>query len=77
MLLASLLTFQSIIDDIANKLFSYEVASKSFSSSQETNYKNIFKKLLKLSTEGMFIHNGKLFSQIDGVAMGLGPTVAN
>ena len=27
----------------------------------------------------MFIHNGKLFSQIDGVAMGnpLGPTLAN
>ena len=36
-------------------------------------------KLLKLSTEGMFIHNGKLFSQIDGVAMGnpLGPTLSN
>ena len=40
---------------------------------------NIFKKLLKLSTEGMFIQNGKLFSQIDAVAMGnpLGPRLAN
>ena len=41
----------------------------------KTNYA----KLLKLSTESMFIHNGKLFSQIDGVALGnsLGPAIAN
>ena len=31
---------------------------------------NIFKKLLKLGIYGMSIHNGKLFSQIDGIAMG-------
>ena len=39
----------------------------------------IFKKLLQLITEGMFIHNGKLFAQIDGVAMGnsLGTAFAN
>ena len=69
-----------VIDDIANKLFSYEVASKlPFLQAKKPITQNIFKKLLKLSTEGMFIHNGKLFSQIDGVAMGnpLGPTLAN
>ena len=40
---------------------------------------SIFKKLLKLSTEGMFIHNGKLFSQFDEVVMGnpLDPTFAD
>ena len=69
-----------VIDDIANKLFSYDVASKlPFLQAKKPITQNIFKKLLKLSTEGMFIHNGKLFSQIDGVAMGnpLGPTLAN
>ena len=56
------------------------VASKlPFLQAKKPITQNIFKKLLKLSTEGMFIHNGKLFSQIDGVAMGnpLGPTLAN
>ena len=53
-----------VIDDIANKLFSYEVASKlPFLQAKKPITQNIFKKLLKLSTEGMFIHNGKLFSQ--------------
>ena len=42
-------------------------------------HKRSLKKLLKLSTEGMFIHNDKLFSLINGVAMGnpLGLTLAN
>ena len=69
-----------VIDDIANKLFSCDVAPElPFVQAKKPITQNIFKKLLKLSTEGMFIHNGKLFSQIDGVAMGnpLGPTLAN
>ena len=38
-----------------------------------------FIKLMKLATQGMFVYNGKLFKQIDGVAMGspLGPTSAS
>ena len=69
-----------VIDDIANKLFSCDVALElPFVQAKKPITQNIFKKLLKLSTEGMFVHNGKLFSQIDGVAMGnpLGPTLVN
>ena len=59
-----------------NKLFSCDVAPElPFVQAKKPITQNIFKKLLKLSTEGMFIHYGKLFSQIDGVAMGL--TLAN
>ena len=34
---------------------------------------------MKLCTEGMFLYKGKLYKQVDGVAMGspLGPTLAN
>ena len=41
--------------------------------------KNIFIKLLKKATGGMFLYKDKLYRQIDGVAMGgpLGPTLAN
>ena len=41
--------------------------------------KHAFIKLMKLATQGMFLYNGELFKQIDGVAMGspLGPTLAN
>ena len=41
--------------------------------------KHAFIKLMKLATQGMFLYSGKLFQQIDGVAMGssLGPTLAN
>ena len=34
--------------------------------------KTSYKKLLSLGIESMFIHKGKLFSQIDGVAEGSG-----
>ena len=38
-----------------------------------------FIKLMKFSTQGMFLYNGELFKQIESVAMGspLGPTSAN
>ena len=41
--------------------------------------KHAFIKLMKLTTQGMFLYNGELFKQIDGVAMGspLGPILAN
>ena len=44
-----------------------------------TYEKNIFKTVLHIATEGMFIYRDKLYQQIDGVAMGspLGPTIAN
>ena len=59
-----------VTDDIANKLFSYDVTLElPFLQSKKPIIQNIFKKLLKLSTKGMFIHYSRLFSQIDGVAM--------
>ena len=41
--------------------------------------KDIFKKLMFLVTQGIFMFNDRLFKQIDGVTMGspLGPTLAN
>ena len=41
--------------------------------------KLVFKNMLKLATGGYFLHNGKLYVQVDGVSMGspLGPTLAN
>ena len=41
--------------------------------------KHTFIKLMKLATQAMFLNNGELFKQIDGVAMGspLGPTLVN
>ena len=41
--------------------------------------KNIFIKLMHLSTQSMFLYNNKLFQQIDDVAMecSLAPTMAN
>ena len=41
--------------------------------------KDIFKTVLHIATEGMFMYRDKLYQQIDGVAMGspLGPTIAN
>ena len=41
--------------------------------------KHAFIMLMKLATQGMFFHNGELFKQIIGVAMGfpLRPTLAN
>ena len=41
--------------------------------------KLIFKKLLTIATQGMFMYKDKLYKQIDGVAMGspLGPSLAN
>ena len=40
--------------------------------------KATFKKLLQIATGGYFLHEGKLYCQIDGVTMGspLGPTLA-
>ena len=39
--------------------------------------KHAFIKLMKLATQGMFLYNGELFKQVDGVAIGsLGPTLA-
>ena len=41
--------------------------------------KKVFKRLLQIATGGMFMHQNKLFKQVDGVAMGspLGPSLAN
>lgn len=41
--------------------------------------KQKFKKLMYLATQSIFIHNDRLYKQIDGVSMGcpLGPTLAN
>ena len=41
--------------------------------------RKVFKKLMFIATQGIFMFNGKLYKQIDGVTMGnpLGPTLAN
>ena len=41
--------------------------------------KHAFIKLMKLATHGMFLYNGELFKEIDGIAVGspLGPTLAD
>ena len=41
--------------------------------------KDVFKRLMKIATSGIFMYNGKCFKQVDGVTMGspLGPTMAN
>jgi len=41
--------------------------------------KDIFKKLMLLSTQEIFMHKGQFYKQIDGYIMGspLGPTLAN
>ena len=59
------------IDIVANHIYSAKEHPKIT--------KNIFIKLLKMATEGMFLYRDNLFKQVDGVAMGspLGPTLAN
>ena len=41
--------------------------------------KNIFNKLMHLSTQGMFLYDNRLYQQINGIAMGcsLTPRMAN
>ena len=41
--------------------------------------KEIFRKLMHLTTQGIFMHNGKFYKQLDGISMGspLGPTLAS
>ena len=41
--------------------------------------KDIFKKLLLLATQGIFMHNERFYKQVEGIIMGnpLGPTMAN
>ena len=41
--------------------------------------KSIFRQLIFMATQGLFMYNDKLYKQIDGVTMGspLGPTLAN
>ena len=67
-----------VINDIANKLFSSNVAT-TLSSFRKPIMQNILKKRIKLSTECIFIDNGKLFSQIDRTTMdnSLGPTLSH
>ena len=41
--------------------------------------KDIFKKLMLLATQGIFMHNERFYKQVEGIIMGnqLGPTMAN
>ena len=41
--------------------------------------KDVFRKLMFMATQGLFMYKDKLYKQIDGVTMGscLGPTLAN
>ena len=72
-----------VIDDICNYLFdnhsSYFLPAGPLKRNQTRMSKRTLKKMMKLCTEGMFLYKGKLYKQVDGVAMGspLGPTLAN
>ena len=41
--------------------------------------RKVFRKLMFIATQGIFMFNGKLYKQIDGITMEnpLGPTLAN
>ena len=41
--------------------------------------KTVFKNMMKIATQSLFIYDGTLYKQIDGVSMGspVGPTLAN
>ena len=41
--------------------------------------KDIFKKLMLLAAQGIFMHNKRFYKQVEGIIMGnpLGPTMAN
>ena len=41
--------------------------------------KDLFKKLMLLATQGIFMHNERFYKQVEGIIMGnpLGPTMAN
>ena len=41
--------------------------------------KEIFRKLMYMTTQGIFMHNGKFYKQLDGISMGspLGTTLAD
>ena len=72
-----------VINDISDYLFDkhdhYFRPAGPLKKNQLRMSKRTLKKLLHLCTEGMFLYNGQLYKQIDGVAMGspLGPTLAN
>ena len=72
-----------VIRDICNYFFEhhedYFRPTSPLNKYQKELTKPILSKLLHLCTEGMFLYNGHLYQQIDGVAMGspLGPTLAN
>ena len=60
------------IDLVADYVYKVKEAAPPFS-------KTVFKNMLKHATGGYFLHNGNLYTQVDGVTMGspLGPTLAN
>ena len=71
-----------VIDDIFNSLFDNQkviFTAGPLKRNQTRMSKRTLKKMMKLCTEGMFLYKGKLYKQVDGVAMGspLGPTLAN
>ena len=55
------------------------IYSDQSSQNQPIVNKEIFAKLLRLATKGIFMHRNKFYEQHDGVSMGspLGPTIAN
>ena len=55
-----------VIDDIVNSRHTrmYDASKLPYLQAKKPSIQNIFIELLTLRTEGMFIHNGKLFSQI-------------
>ena len=61
------------IDLITNRLYVNENANNILLP------KEIFRKLMYMTTQGIFMHNGKFYKQLDGISMGspLGTTLAD
>jgi hypothetical protein len=67
-----------VIDDVAEVLYGNETDSI-FKTHQKKLTKQVFKNLLKKCSKSVFLHNGHVYQQTDGLSMGssLAPILAN
>ena len=69
---------EEVIDDITETVFSETAPTSVFRESKNITRK-VFKNILKLCSEGIFVYKDNVYKQVDGVAMGspLAPLLAN
>ena len=68
---------KEVVDDIAKTVYSDSKISNPFADSKITQ--NVFRNMLKVCSESIFLYNETVYKQCDGVAMGspLAPLLAN